>query len=51
MSLGNAGSWGKSSHSVGFEAGAWRGGCIGTVGPAELERTLVVIALGLWQGF
>lgn len=43
---------GERSHSgLALRAGAQPGDCMGTVGPADPEVTLVVIAVGLWQGF
>lgn len=42
---------GKADAGLPSKAGAWLEGCMGTVGPADLKVTLVVIAIGLWQGF
>lgn len=41
----------KADSGLALRAGAWLGGCMGTVGPADLEMTLVVVVAGLWQGF
>lgn len=41
----------KSNVGLALRAGVQPGGCMGTVSPADLEVTLVVIAAGVWQGF
>lgn len=41
----------KSDGGLAWRAGVQPGGCTGTVSPADLEVTLVVIAAGGWQGF
>lgn len=42
---------GKKQTGLALRAGAWLRGCMGTVGPADLKVTLVVVAVGLWQSF
>jgi len=41
----------KAVTGLSLRAGAWLGACMGTLGPVDLKVTLVVIAIGLWQGF
>ena len=41
----------KADSGLASRAGAWLGGCVGTVGPADLKVMLVIIAIGLLQGF